>query len=106
MTRDEFFALLAETPRTWCVTAGDNVRDGECGYCPIIAVALFLDKNTWPVSNIQARQIGEFLGLSIHDIVTIVDAADNVIDINHVPDRDEIVAVRTQLFAACGLILL
>lgn len=86
----QFYTLLAATPRDWYATPGGFIRRlsaaGQCE-CPVSSI------HDRPFQYVHS--VSKEIGLSIHDVARIVDAA----DLNEPFDR----SIRAELLRACGL---
>lgn len=92
MTREEFLAELAKTPRAWRMTQSGALRCAR-GACPINAVMYAHDNNHPDLT--AAGFAADLLGLNCADFYQIVMAADNC--------QDPPTQLRADLLKACGL---
>jgi len=94
MIRTEFLEKLSETAREWRLTASNKILFGQSTIvCPIEKV--YADESGEEMSYFSAAR---FLGLSDKDRISIVDAADNVVDSLYFDPQ-----LRQELLKATGL---
>lgn len=97
MTREEFLAELAKTPRTWAVGQKGRLRCVN-GDCPITAVYRLRDPNH-ALGPERFDRAAEAMR-SAFDEYAIAEAADNGWEAGL---TDELKAERADLLKACGL---
>jgi hypothetical protein len=78
MTRRTFYKKFKDSRNkiSWIVNNLGQIRSLNNGFCPITGVAYYLGCGLFNIS--QYEEAGEKLGLSVENILKIVDASDGV----------------------------